>query len=490
MRAAPDIETVPLLLDFEAVGPPVQSPESPPLAVDLDGTLVKTDLLIESFVALIKQAPWCLLAIPFWLLRGRAYLKKQIAQRVSLDVEVLPYRQELLDRLRAEHARGRTIVLATAADGAIARQVADHLKLFDLVFASDGVTNLAGSAKRDLLVGQFGERGFDYIGNGKPDVVVWSSARQAIHVPYQHVPCQQVAHEHGVRAALLSRVKVLRPQHWTKNLLVFVPLLAAHRVYEFAPLARLMVAFVALGLVASGGYLVNDLLDLASDRRHPHKRLRPLASGEVPLTYALRAIPILFALGVLAAAWVSSLFLAAVLTYFALSLAYSLEIRKIAVLDVIFLASLYTIRILAGSAAVTIWPSHWLLAFSTFVFFSMALVKRYGELMVMKRVDGAGAKARGYELSDAELLASMGIASGYLAVLVLALYINTVKAQVLYGRYQLIWFLCPLLLYWISHVWLIAHRGRMPDDPVAFALHDRTSWIVVALIAAISMLAL
>jgi len=187
---------------------------------------------------------------------------------------------------------------------------------------------------------------------------------------------------------------------------------------------------------------------------------------------------------------VSDLFLAAVWTYFALSLIYSLYARRIVILDVIFLAGLYTLRLLAGSAAVLIWPSHWLLALSTFLFFSMALVKRYGELAVMKRIDGDGAKARAYELSDAELLAAMGVASGYLGVLVLALYINSEKAQVLYGRYQLMWFLCPLLLYWISHMWLIAHRGRMPDDPVTFALHDRTSWILVALIVAISALAL
>lgn len=475
--------------EMEPVIAPVPEPSSPPaaapsaveapLAVDLDGTLVKTDLLLESLAALLKQAPWWLPMLPFWLLRGRAWLKKQIARRVCLDIEVLPYRQELLERLRSEHARGRTMVLATAADGSLARQIADHLKLFDLVFASDGVLNLSGANKRDLLVGEFGERGFDYIGNGTADEAVWSSARDAI----------RIAPDPSLRAALARRLKVLRPHHWTKNLLVFIPLLAAHRM-EWTLAAKLAVAFLAFGLVASSGYLVNDLLDLASDRHHPHKRLRPFAAGDLPLTYALRAIPILFCLGVLAAAWTSPLLLGCVLTYFALTLAYSLEIRKIAVLDVIFLASLYTIRILAGSAAVQIWPSHWLLAFSTFVFFSLALVKRYGELMIMKRVDGKGAKARGYELSDAELLASMGVASGYLAVLVLALYINTVKAQLLYGRYQLIWFLCPLLLYWISHVWLIAHRGKMPDDPVAFALHDRTSWILAALIAGISVLAL
>jgi len=242
--------------------------------------------------------------------------------------------------------------------------------------------------------------------------------------------------------------------------------------------------------LASAAYLVNDLLDLPSDRRHPSKRFRPFAAGDLPLTYALWTIPALFGLGCLTAGSVSGLFLGAALTYFALNIAYSLFVRGVVVLDVIFLAGLYTMRILAGSAAVSIWPSHWLLAFSTFLFFSLALVKRYGELAIMKRLDGDQARARGYELTDGELLSAMGVASGYLAVLVLALYINSEKAPVLYSRYQLMWFLCPLLLYWISRIWLIAHRGRMPDDPVDFTLRDRPSWVVGALMLAISLLAL
>ncbi len=469
----------------------------PPMVVDLDGTLVKTDLLIETVITLLKQAPWRILCLPFWLLRGRAYLKQQVAKRVSLDVALLPYRPELLDYLKAQRAQGRTIVLATSADKAIALRVAEHLNLFDSVLSSDGSTNLSGELKRELLVSKFGEKGFDYAGNGREDLIVWASARQAIAVnPGRRVRSGMAHLENisrafeGPQTGIRERVKVLRPQHWLKNLLVFAPLLAAHRLNELTLLGHLLVGFLALGLIASSTYMINDLLDLPSDRRHPNKRLRPFAAGDLPLTYALVMIPVLFALGCLAAILVSRLFLCAALAYFALSLTYSLFVRRIVILDVLFLAGLYTLRILAGSAAVSIWPSHWLLALSTFLFFSMALVKRYGELVVMKRIDGEGAKARAYELSDAELLASMGIASGFLAVLVLALYINSDKAQVLYAHYQLMWFLCPLLLYWISHVWLIAHRGRMPDDPVVFAVHDRTSWILVALIVAISVLAI
>lgn len=270
-----------------------------------------------------------------------------------------------------------------------------------------------------------------------------------------------------------------------------MPLVAAHRFQDVALLEKAVLAFVAFGCCASSGYLFNDLLDLESDRHHPQKRFRPFAAGDLPLSYALIAIPALLILGCLLGALVSAWLFAILLVYVAMSAAYSLHIKKIAVLDVLFLAGLYTVRLMAGSAAVGIWSSHWLLAFSIFLFFSLALVKRYGELVIMKRVDGDGATARGYELNDGELLAAMGIASGYLAVLVLALYIASEKARVLYDRPQLLWFLCPLLLlYWISHVWLIAHRGKMHYDPVVFATSDRTSQILILLMAETAVLAL
>jgi 4-hydroxybenzoate polyprenyltransferase len=480
---------------------PVNSPEqtlgSPALVVDLDGTLVRTDLLLESALALLKRRLYYLFTLPLWLLRGRAYLKQQIARRVSLDVSVLPYREELLDYIKTQRAERRTIVLATACDMQIAEQVADHLKLFDSVLASDGTSNLAGESKRDCLVNEFGEKGFDYVGNHRSDLTVWSSARKAIIVNSGRLIGSQIAKVAPVDRVFEDRsrgladyLKPLRPQHWLKNVLVFVPLLAAQRLFETDLLGKVLLAFMAFGCFASGGYLLNDLLDLSEDRHHPQRRFRPFAAGDLPLTYALVMIPALLGLGSLIGVMVSPLFLAALWIYFALSLTYSFYLKKVVLLDVIVLAGLYTVRILAGSAAVAIWPSHWLLAFSTFLFFSLALVKRYGELMIMRKIDGDGATTRGYELSDAELLAAMGIASGYLAVLVLALYINSATAQVLYGRYELMWFLCPLLFYWISHIWLIAHRGMMPDDPVVFAVNDRTSRILGLLMLAIAVLAL
>lgn len=429
------------------------------LVVDLDGTLVRTDLLMESVVALLRRQPFWLFVLPFWLLRGKAGFKHEVARRADLEMSTLPWRADVIEQLRGERAEGRSLVLATGSDIRIAHAVADYLNLFDMVFASHGSVNLTGQTKRELLVKEFGESGFEYI-------------------------------DERSRAVRGSFFKALRPAHWLKNLLVFVPLLAAHRIDEPRLVGRFLLAFLAFGCCASSGYLFNDLIDLEADRRHPQKRLRPFASGDLPLVYGLAGVPILLIAGCAIGALVSPLVAAIVLIYFAMSAAYSLHLKHVAILDVLFLAGLYTVRTLAGSAAGLIWPSHWLLAFTIFLFFSLALVKRYGELVIMRRVDGGAAKARGYELSDSELLAAMGVASGYLAVLVLALYIATDKARELYSTRELLWLLCPLLLYWISYVWLNAHRGKMPGDPVLFAIHNRTSCILLLSMMATAAVAL
>jgi len=475
---------------------PAPSSLLPPLVVDLDGTLVKTDLLLESLVSMLRQAPLSLFALPCWLLKGRAHLKREIARRARLDVALLPYHCVLLEQLRVEHGKGRSIVLATASDERLAQQVADHLKLFDSVLASDGSTNLSGERKRERLVSQFGERGFDYAANSSRDIAVWSSARTATVVnsnPQLLRSAARVAEVQSVveerRATLGEYLKALRPQHWLKNLLVFLPVFAARRFYEAPLMESAILAFAAFSCCASSGYLLNDLLDLSADRHHPKKCLRPFASGQLPLSYALVMGPALVVLGCVLAGLVSRLLVGAVLFYVMLTLAYSLYFKRVVVLDVIILASLYTLRIVAGAAAIEIWPSEWLLAFSTFLFMSLALVKRYDELIVMRSVDGDRARARSYQVSDAELLASTGTASGYCAVIVLALYISSSAAQALYRRPEIMLFLCPLLLYWVGHIWLVAHRGRMLDDPLAFAMRDRTSRNLILLMLGTALVA-
>jgi 4-hydroxybenzoate polyprenyltransferase len=469
-----------------------QVPLQLPLVVDLDGTLIRADLLVESVLALLRKQPLYLFLLPLWLMRGKARFKREVACRTSLDIATLPWRIPFIDYLSRQRSQGRSLVLATASDMHFARQVAEHLQLFDRVLASDGVANLRGEVKRNRLVGMFGERGFDYAadggGFGRHDLSVWGSARQAILVnPTARVRSKaaRVAEIDRIfadqKTALTDRLRALRPAHWLKNLLVLAPLFASHKFRDVALIEKSLLAFVAFGCCASSGYLFNDLFDLEADRHHPQKRFRPFASGELPVSYALIAMPVLLALGCALGVLVSPLLLAILLLYVGLSAGYTLHVKKVAILDVLFLAGLYTVRILAGSAATNIWPSHWLLAFSTFLFFSLALVKRYSELVIMKRVDGDSAKARAYELGDGELLAAMGAASGYLAVLVLALYIATYHARTLYATREVLWMLCPLLLYWISYVWLTAHRGKMPGDPVEFATGDRTSRILIVL---------
>ncbi len=466
-----------------------------PLAVDLDGTLVRTDLLVEAFFVLIRRNPFYVAAAFFWLLKGRAYLKGQIGRRVTLDVAGLPYHDGLLDFLKRQRARGRRLILASGCDERLVRQVADYLRIFDGVLATDGEGNLTGREKRDRLVAEFGERMFDYAGDSWRDLPVWSSARKAIVVHATKSLSRRVAKVSEVEYVLESREewvgtygRALRLHQWLKNLLVFVPLAMAYPSLNLDALFRTCVAFVAFGLVASSVYLLNDLIDLPADRHHPHKRQRPFATGALSPLWGMVSSPLLAVLGFLTGLLLPPAFLGTLVLYWAANLAYSLWLKQIPVLDVIVLAGFYIARIIGGSVAVAVWPAPWLLAFSTFLFVSLALVKRYGELVTMAALDGKEGRARGYLDTDKELLASMGTASGYVAVLVLAIFISTGGAEGHYTRHQLVWLLCPTLLFWISHVWLTAHRGKMVEDPLVFTLRDRTSRLAI-IAAALILLA-
>jgi 4-hydroxybenzoate polyprenyltransferase/phosphoserine phosphatase len=462
-----------------------------PLVVDLDGTLVGTDLLLESLLLLVRQRPWRLLLVPLWLARGRACLKRRLAQEVRPAVDTLPYRPALLAHLEAERRRGTRLVLATAADREVADEIARHLGLFDVVLASDGTVNLAGPAKRDRLVAEFGRHGFDYAGSGRSDRPVWEAARRAILVRPTRSLAAAVAGVGDVDCVLDAGrpgpsvyLRALRPYQWLKNALVLVPLIAAQRLYEPELLLLALLAFVAFSLFASSAYLLNDLMDLPGDRHHPRKKNRPLASGQLPLQHALGLIPILLAGGIALALLLPAPFFAVLALYFGLTLAYSLRLKDVVILDVLLLAGLYTLRVMAGAAAVDVDPSPWLLAFCIFLFFSLAMVKRYAELMAMRALEGARAHARGYLLEDSELLAALGGASGYLAVLVLAIYATSDLAPAPSDQ-ALVWVFSGLLLYWISYMWLMAHRARMHDDPLVFALRDRVSRILIGLMAVI-----
>jgi 4-hydroxybenzoate polyprenyltransferase/phosphoserine phosphatase len=467
-----------------------------PLAVDLDGTLVATDLLIESVLLLTKQQPLSLLKLPLWLARGKACVKRRIAERVVPDVDTLPYHGELLAHLDAEKRSGRKLVLATASDEIPARAVASKLGLFDAVHASDGITNLGGVAKRDRLVETYGDKGFDYAANSRRDLPVWSAARRALLVNPGRRLADGVARVSEVERVFEKReselralVEALRPHHWLKNILVFVPLAASHQFEDIGQFIQAVSAFIAFCLCASAVYVSNDLLDLPSDRHHPHKKDRPLAAGRLPLLHAIGLVPLLLIGAGGTGLLLPPLFLAVIGLYFVLMTAYSQRLKDFAILDVLVLSAGYTLRVLGGAVAVDVAPSAWLLTFSVFMFFSLALTKRYSELVIMRSVEGARAHARAYVLQDRELIATLGVASGHVAVLVLALYINSTIAQSLYSHYELIWLVCALLLYWISYLWLMAHRGRMHDDPLVFAVRNRVSLILIILMAGILLIA-
>jgi 4-hydroxybenzoate polyprenyltransferase/phosphoserine phosphatase len=469
-----------------------------PLVVDLDGTLIKTDLLWESFVRLLKKNPLWLFAALFWWAHGRAFLKQQLAARVTIDPAILPYDEKFLAWLREQKSRGRKIILATASDLKLAKPVADHTGLFDEVLASDGKTNLRSANKLKALTEKFGARGFDYAGNSSADLAVWRGAREAIVVNAGASLVKKASYCTKVEKvfepeASLSRafLRSLRPHQWVKNLIVFVPIIAAHKLGEPALVLREIFAFIIFCLCASGVYLVNDLMDLDADRRHPTKKNRPFASGNLPLQFGLILGPSLLLAGLLAAVQLSWVFAGVTAAYLILTTTYSLWVKQIALLDVFFLAGLYTIRLVAGHAAADIIYSAWLLMFSMFIFLSLALVKRYVELADAKEPssDKSAVAGRGYVAGDLEIVASLGTGSGYLAALVLALYVNSQQVVILYAHPNLLLLICPLLLYWISRVWLLAHRGQLHDDPVFFAVKDATSYIIGALALAVLWLA-
>lgn len=461
-------------------------PDSVALCIDLDGTLLKSDVLYESLLALLSRNPLFLFLLPFWLLKGKAALKHEIASRVELDPATLPYDDRLVGLLKETLARPR--VLCTATNAKFAHRIAAHLGVFDQVLASDERLNLSGSRKANALVDQFGERGFDYAGNETVDLSVWSRARGAWVINGSLSLAQRAAavtrverHLPATRGGLKTWIKAMRVHQWLKNLLVFVPLMASHRFLDVGAVTSTVLAFLAFGMCASGVYVLNDLLDLPSDRRHPRKRLRPFAAGMLPLPHGLVAAAALTLAGFVLAWLVGPLFALVLVGYYLMTLGYSLYLKRVVMVDVVILAGLYTIRIVGGAAAIHMGLSFWLLAFSMFIFLSLAMLKRYTELVAMLASGRDKASGRGYAVDDLPLIQSLGAASGYCAVLVFALYINSPESLELYRRPQVLWLICPMLLYWISRAWIKAHRGGMDDDPVVFAVTDRVSQVVIAM---------
>jgi 4-hydroxybenzoate polyprenyltransferase/phosphoserine phosphatase len=483
----------------------------PALCVDLDGTLVKSDTLHDSALAVARHHPATLLNIPGWLLQGRAALKRHLANTIRLDVAHLPYNRELLQYLEQQRATGRPLYLATAADADTANRIAAHLGLFTGVLASDGQLNLAGKNKLAAFQSHFGDN-FSYIGNALPDLPLLQHCREpmvANPTPALRAALRK-AHITPVRtfdervSPLKAWLKAIRLHQWAKNVLIFLPLLLAH---AWAPglVAGAALAFLSFGLCASATYIVNDLLDLEADRQHPRKRLRPFASGDLSALAGV-VIVILFlaaslTLAILVPRVINAIspgytlldplrFLVWLGIYLVTTLAYSLRFKRVALVDVIVLSGLYTVRILAGSAATGIVVSTWLAGFAIFFFLSLAFVKRFAELENLRERGGVSIGGRGYHIADIEQLRSFGSASGYASVVVLTLYISNLDAAQLYRHSNRLWLLVPVLLLWISRLWLQASRGRLDEDPVVYAITDRRSLLLGLVVVAIVLSAL
>jgi 4-hydroxybenzoate polyprenyltransferase/phosphoserine phosphatase len=463
------------------------------LVVDLDGTLVHTDMLAENLFLFLRLHPLRIFEAIAWLIKGKANLKRRLADAVLPEVDFLPYNRPFLEWLKQQRATGATLVLATASDLRISQKVAGYLEIFDEVLGTKG-TNLSSQNKRDILIQRYGKFGYEYVGNSAADLAVWETA-SVIHVANPERGVLASVRKVGTVDMLFENrvpylgmlIKALRIHQWAKNLLLFVPLLASHRIMEAQLLWSGLLAFAAFGACASSVYLLNDLLDLQDDRQHPSKCNRPLAAGTFPILHALFLIPILLFGAFGLALWLLPIQFAAVLAaYYILTLAYSLWLKRVVMLDVVTLAMLYTVRVVAGAAAMALVATFWILAFCVFIFLSLAFVKRYTELCDARQKGKTEKSAgRGYYPSDYELLASLGGASGYISVLVLALYINDAVSASLYRTPQWMWASVPMLLFWLSRVWLLAHRGQMNDDPIVFALRDNMSrWVGAAFVLA------
>ena len=468
-----------------------------PLCVDLDGTLVKSDTLVDSLLTLVRTNPLLVLKLPGKLIRGKAAFKAFVTQSTSLDIAHLPYNKKVLKYLREQHAEGRPLYLATGADIALAQSVADHLGIFQDVLGSHGAINLTGNRKLDGLRSRLGQLDFDYIGNASPDLPLLAHAKEPMLAnPSLALKIRlrlrgiKPTHEFLERRDFLrSLVRAVRPHQWAKNTLIFLPVLLSHSI-GINRLRSALLAFFCFSLCASATYIVNDLLDIDSDRRHQKKRSRPFAAGDL---YASTGATISFVLLVFAFGFARLLplhFLDWLLLYFGMTLAYSTYLKRVPLVDVLILSGLYTLRLLGGSAATNTHISHWLGSFSVFLFLSLGIAKRFAELQSLNASSSVPRNGRGYLLTDLNQLQSFGTSSAFSAVVIFSIYISGPEVSKLYDNPTLLWLIMPFMVLWLSRVWLLASRGELNEDPVVFALTDRMSLLIGVAVVIIALLAI
>jgi len=465
-----------------------------PLCVDLDGTLIATDSLWEGLAVLLLKKPWLIFAAMRWALEGRQVLKREVAARCGRTAAEWPYRSEVVARIEAEKADGRKIWLVTGADGLTAEAVAAHLGLFDRVLHSSDETNLTSRRKRELLVDLLGEGGFDYVGNSRDDIDVFDAARAALIVaPDRAARAWGEASEAEIlplrKVSRLAPLKSIRVHQWLKNVLIAVPLVLNHEFTNLSMFLSAAMAFFSFSFFASAVYVVNDIVDLGNDRRHPRKRFRPLASGDVGIPSAALTAVVLLAASLLLASLLPSDYWLVLGIYGLVTTFYTFVLKRKLLVDVFTLAGLYTIRIIAGAAATGASLSFWLLAFSIFFFLSLALVKRYVELADMVDDENVKSFGRGYMKAEKDMVGQAGIASAFSSAMVLALYVDSTQVTSMYSHPWLLWPLCPLILYMLLRIWILANRSQMHEDPVVFIMRDWRSQLVTVVGAMLVVLA-
>lgn len=469
-----------------------------PIVVDLDHTLAKTDFFFESLLIFIKQNPLNLLRAMFWLVRNdRAYLKTKIADAVDLDFSAIPFNRPLIGWLAKKRQLGHEIVLATASHRKYADGVANQLGLFDQVLATEGGVNLKGVNKEKRLVELYGAKGFTYVGDSKADLTVWRSAESAVFVgDSQHTKAQlkkiaRLECEFPATSGKDVWLRAMRVHQWVKNFLLLVPLFTSHNVTDASKLGLAVMAFFAFSFCASSVYILNDFFDLAEDRKHRSKHLRVFASGEMSIVTGSLLFSACLLLSLMISLAIGVKFLLVIGIYFVTTLLYSLYLKSQMMVDIIVLAALFTLRIIAGAVAINVVLSFWLLAFSMFIFLSLAIMKRFIELLAIKNGPGQdNLIARGYHVSDIGILSSLGTTCGCLAVLIMAFYVHSPEVIKLYRHQEILWLVCPVLLFWICRTWLKASRGNVDDDPIIFVIKDWVSWLCMLIIMLLFWLAI
>ncbi len=474
-----------------------KTPDPVPLCVDLDGTLLRTDLMWECIAALLRRRPWRVLLLPLWWARGRPYLKARLAREAPPDMETLPYRERLAGWLREQAAGGRAVWLVSGSHHWLVRRVAKRMGCFVGVEGTRRGVNLSGRPKAEWLVGRFGERGFDYAGDRGIDLRVWCRAREAILVdaPQRLESAARAAAERvrawgeSGRAGVGAWLHALRARQWLKNLVVFAPAITSFQIARPDVFLPCLTGAVCFCLVASALYLFNDIVDLEFDRRHPDKCGRPIASGALGMRDALVGACLLLAAAVLLAAMLPQGFRSVLAGYGALSIAYTLFLKRLVVVDALALTVMFLLRIVGGGWAAGLGVSSWLMGFALFLFLSLALAKRYAELRALREARRENAGGRGYRASDLEEVGFVGIASGLLSVFVVAMYIGSAEAAASYRDRMMLWLLCLVILFWVGRLWLINHRGELHEDPVRFVTHDVASYVSAAAAVAVILLA-